>query len=171
MHGNIDLKTSRCGFVICKEHQFLGVSPDAVVHDPSCKDSFGLAEVKCPYSSSHLTPVEACKAGNFFCELEMNSDGQERLRSKRGHPYYAQVQGQMAITGRKWCNFIIYTEKGINIEHIDFDQDFWDKDLLPKLVEFFDNYFAPESSCPVHVLGMNVQNLSNLLILPLIIID
>ena len=68
----------------------------------------------------------------------MNCDGQERLRLKCGHPYYAQVQGEMDITGRKWCDFIIYTEKGINVEHIDFDQDFWDKDLLPKLVEFFD---------------------------------
>jgi len=30
--------------------------------------------------------------------------------------YYAQVQGQIGVTGAKWCDFITYTSKGIYIE-------------------------------------------------------
>ncbi|CAH3023650.1 unnamed protein product [Porites evermanni] len=34
---------------------------------------------------------------------------------KPNHPYYAQVQGQMGVSGAKWCDFIDYTRKGIYI--------------------------------------------------------
>ena len=53
---------SKSGFVMSKDYPFLGASPDAVVHDPSSDIEFGLAEVKCPYSHRHLTPVEAATA-------------------------------------------------------------------------------------------------------------
>lgn len=43
--GHHGLYYCKSGFVISKEHPYLGASPDAVVHY-----QFGLAEVKCPYS-------------------------------------------------------------------------------------------------------------------------
>lgn len=70
LHGHIDLKSSRCGLVICKEHQFLGASPDAVVHDPSCKDSFGLAKVKSPYSFLILLQLKLVKQEIFSVNLK-----------------------------------------------------------------------------------------------------
>ena len=45
-----------CSFVISKEYPILGVSPDARVVDPGCKDHFGPAGVKCPYTKSHVSP-------------------------------------------------------------------------------------------------------------------
>ena len=39
------------GFVISEKYPFLGVSPEAVVHDPTNANPFGLTEIKCP---SHL---------------------------------------------------------------------------------------------------------------------
>jgi putative phage-type endonuclease len=58
-----------------------GASPDGLVnHD-------GLLEIKCPTILTHL----------------------ETLKTKRvPKQYVAQVQGQMWITGRDWCDFVSY---------------------------------------------------------------
>ena len=72
-------------------------------------DPFGLAEIKCPFSVYNLTPAEACLKPNFFCTLKVNG-ATLQLELKRNHPY-AQVQGQVGITQRKWCDFIVYRER------------------------------------------------------------
>ena len=81
---------------------------------------------------------------------------------KKSHIYYAQVQGQMGIGERLWCDFVIYTCKGITIERINFDPHFWNDELLPKLISFYDNCVAPEIVSPVHVLGLPVRDLRKL---------
>ena len=121
-----------------------------VVHDPTEANPFGLAEIKCPHSHRNETPLQAAESRDFCCSIEVNSDGTSTLKLKRSHPYFCQVQGQMAITERTWCDFVIYTEKGVNIERIKYDAEFWNKDLLPKLTAFY-NCLAPEIVCPVHV--------------------
>ena len=65
----------------------------------------------------------------------------------------------MAITERAWCDFVVYTEKGVSVQRIPFDAAFWSNDLLPKLLSFFDNCLAPEIVSPIHVLGLPVRNL------------
>jgi len=65
----------------------------------------------------------------------------------------------MAITKQKWCDFVIFTNKGISVQTIDIDPKFWVNELLPKLISFFDNCFAPAIVCPVHLLGMKAHNL------------
>ena len=47
------------------------------------------------------------------------------LALKVTHECYYQVQGQMALTGAKWCDFIIYTKKGVSVQTIRFDEPFW----------------------------------------------
>ena len=155
--GHKDLYACPSGFVISDKHPFLGASPDAAVYDPSMPDPFGLAEVKCPFSVCKLTPTEACSKPNFFCTLKMNG-ATPQLELKENHPYYAQVQGQMGVTQRRWCDFIVYTEKGLSIQRIYFDETFWG-DLLKKLEDFYDNCLAPEIVSPVHVLGLKVRDL------------
>ena len=81
-----------------------------------------------------------------------------QLELKENHPYYAQVQGQMGVTQRRWCDFIVYTEKGLSIQRIYFDETFWG-DLLKKLEDFYDNCLAPEIVSPIHVLGLKVRDL------------
>lgn len=154
-NGHDGLYACSSGFVISEDHPFLGASPDAAVHDPTEADQFGVVEIKCPYSCRQVTPAEACLYPKFCCALD--AKGIPTLR--REHIYYAQIQGQMGVTKRKWCDFVIYTEKGINIERIKFDCDFWEKDLVPKLTKFFDNCLGPEIVSPVHVLGLKVRDL------------
>lgn len=55
---------------------------------------------------------------------------------------------------------------GINVQHIPFDRNYWEKVLLPKLVEFYDNYFGPEIVSLVNrlLIGNHITNFANPLI-------
>ena len=101
--------------------------------------------------------MEACTQHNFFCTLQ-NDDGTPQLALRPLHPYYSQVQGQMAVGDRPWCDFVVYTTKGISVQRINFD-NFWEARLLPKLIDFYDNCLAPEIVSLVHVLGLPVRKL------------
>ena len=124
------VKVLKSGLFISPKIPILGCSPDAKVIDLSCTDRFGLGEVKCPSSKFHVTPLEACEDPTFFME------------NKNGKLYYDQVQGLMGLSGAKWCDFIVYTSKGMSVERIKFDQDHWDT-LSGKLCEYYFKYFLP----------------------------
>lgn len=92
-------------------------------------------EVKCPFSKFHVTPLDACADESFFAK---NVNGQPRL--KRGHQYYFQIQGQLAVTGASWCDFVIYSSKGMSIERVSFDPQFWNT-LNEGLKNYYFNHF------------------------------
>ena len=119
-HRRTPVKVLPCGLVVSKGCLILGATPDARVVDFGCSDYFGIADVKCPYTKYHVTPLDACTDPKYF--MEKTSDTE--CKSKEDHPYYAQVQGQMAVTGAKWCDFIVYTRKGIYVKRIPFDPVF-----------------------------------------------
>jgi len=56
--------------------------------------------------------------------------------------YYDPFQGLMGLSGAKWCDFIVYTSKGMSVERIKFDQDHWDT-LSGNLCEYYFKYFLP----------------------------
>ena len=158
--GHDGLSAFPSGFIISESYPFLGATPDGSVYDPSCREQpYGFLEVKCPYSKRNVTPEDACASPDFCCAIDTNAQGENKVRLKRNHIYYAQVQGQMGIGERPWCDFVIYTSKGVSIERINFDQHFWKCELLPKLISFYDNCVAPEIVSPVHVLGLPVRDL------------
>ena len=78
---------------------------------------------------------------------------------KLTHPYYARIQGQMAVGGRNWCDFVIYTTQGISVERIYFDCSYWQTKLLPKLEELWHKCVAPEIVQPVHHLGLPLRDM------------
>lgn len=55
--------------------------------------------------------------------------------------YYAQVQGQIGVTGAKWCDFITYTSKGIYIEWIAFNPACWENLKTELLRYYFEHFF------------------------------
>lgn len=73
------VNVQQVGFVEADE--FLGCSPDGMIGED------GLIEIKCPDSDTHLTYIE-----------------EDRIPPE----YVTQVQGQLWITGRKWCDFMSY---------------------------------------------------------------
>ena len=65
------------------------------------------------------------------------------MKLKRRHAYYYQIQGQLALTGRAWCDFFVWTLKANSIERIWFDQAFWDE-MVKKLNSFYLRAVIPE---------------------------
>lgn len=142
----------RSGLVISLSNGCLACSPDGWVEDSNAMDSEGVVEFKCPYASRDVTPVEACSKKGFYCEID---NGQLKLSHK--HNYYYQVQGVLAITKRSWCDFVVWTPKGISIERILNDSSFWIGTMLPKLLVFYDNALLPELAAPEHPNGRPIR--------------
>ncbi|NBT61387.1 MAG: exonuclease [Planctomycetia bacterium] len=68
------------GFIDHPTIAMFGCSPDGLVHD-------GMIEIKCPNSATHI---------------EYLTD------NKAPAKYINQMQCQMAVTGRKWCDFVSF---------------------------------------------------------------
>ncbi|XP_033097192.1 uncharacterized protein LOC117101339 [Anneissia japonica] len=124
-----------CGFVINKEFTFLGATPDVIV----CSNSkCGLLEIKCPYSARNMSISQACADITGFY-LKHSENG---IALDRRHNYYAQVQGQLMITGCNFCEFVVYTQKDLYIERITPDIQFM-AIMLEKLADFYQFYGVP----------------------------
>ena len=132
---SIPVEVFKSGLVVYKNEPVLACSPDGKVLDAGCSKPFGLLEVKCPETKFLVTPLDACSDASFCCE---NIDGNCKL--KVTHPYYAQLQGQMGITGAEWCDFVIFTKKGISIERVLFDPLYW-QELERKLLYYYYEHF------------------------------
>lgn len=79
--SRLETFVDKTGFWLHPEIKWLGVSPDRLV------DSDGLIEVKCPNTTTHL---------NYWLENKIPTD------------YYKQIQCQLWVTGRQWCDFVSY---------------------------------------------------------------
>lgn len=53
--------------------------------------------------------MDAFKHSYFCYKLATQPDETSTVELKHTHPYYAQIQGQLAVTERKWCDFVIFT--------------------------------------------------------------
>ena len=111
----------KCGLVISKDIPIFAATTDGKVIGFGCSQPFGKLEVKCPSKKSSVTPLDACADPKFFCERVG-----DQCCLKTNHEYYAQVQGQMVITGAAWCDFAVYTLKGMSMQRTKFDQQCWD---------------------------------------------
>lgn len=69
-------------FIVHPAYDFIGISPDG------CVDADGLAEIKCP--SNMAKHLDALRKGAHATE------------------YKWQVQGQLFVTGRAWCDVVSY---------------------------------------------------------------
>ena len=114
----------------------LGASPDGKVFDPSTDSKYGLLEIKCPFSKRGETLDQPAADPNFYLE---KLGGKFYLKKEHTCGYYAQVQGQLALTGLKWCDFCIYLSDSneMCVDRIFFDTYYWENKLLPKLSQFY----------------------------------
>lgn len=129
--GKDNIIVGPSGFLVSETHPFLGATPDGTIYDSSNKNQpFGFLEVKCPYSHRNRTPIEAASTPGFCCSIELHESGDTNtqvLKLRQNHIYYAQIQGQMAVGGRTWCDFVIFTTKAISVERITFDNNYTGK--------------------------------------------
>lgn len=112
----------------------------------SCsKCGVGILEIKCSYGKGtdkwrNKEPEECSSNKNFFAELSDTG----KLLLKRTHNYYYQVIGQLAALEIKWADFTIWTKKGLSIERIDFDAQFWETNFFLKLKYFYSHFLTAE---------------------------
>lgn len=131
------VKVKDCGLFVDKEKAWLAASPDGIVQEADTGKELGLLEVKCPYKHRNKSVTEACKDKTFCLEKEGSS-----YSLKKEHPYYAQVQCQMRVTGLKKADFVVHTNKETAIAPVDFDPVFWEQ-TVPKLEKFYTDAVVP----------------------------
>ena len=74
-------------------------------------------------------------------KIILGIDPQDRLLFIKNHPYFYQVQGELAIAGRKFCDLLIYTFKDICRISIERD-DLFITQMFAKLDLFYENYLS-----------------------------
>ena len=111
-HQHEQFECCPMGLVVNTEHPHLGVSLDGGVSCSCCGP--GLLETKCPYKHRDCHPLEIVDP-SFYLH---NVDGVAEL--KRTHDCFIQIQGQMAICRRDYCDFVCWTPKGIYVEKVAF---------------------------------------------------
>lgn len=125
--GSLQLK--KCGLFICQSHPHIGASPDRI------HSELTVLEVKCPYTARNF-PI------NEMTVPYLERDETNELRFKKNHPYYYQVQGQLLVTGRLYCDFIVFTFVDLLEISIGRDEALI-SDMLVKLTNFYDKYLQP----------------------------
>lgn len=99
-----------------------GASPDGFVIDIETGE-LGTLEIKCLRSANHLYKV-------------MDAD-------KVPEEYIPQIQMQMWLTGRDWCDFVAYDSRvgdglHIMIKRVEYDEFYVDNVLVPSIERFLD---------------------------------
>lgn len=122
------------GLVVHKDKSFISASPDLLVHCKCCGE--GLCEVKCPESIKDQRPSPANVP--YLISLE---DGKVSLKKK--HPYYYQIQGQMGILERKYCEFFVFTHHGHICVRETFDLEKFNE-IMEDMTWFWENYIVDE---------------------------
>lgn len=114
-----EVKTGRfvdqIAFCEHKTIDMFGCSPDGLVGDD------GLIEIKCPNTATHIDYVMA-----------------DKVPTK----YIPQIQCQLAVTGRKWCDFVSFDPRlpdglQILIVRLERDDEYIEK-LEARVVKFLD---------------------------------
>lgn len=128
----------KSGLVVPINHPFLGASPDGQTYC-SCH-GHGLLEIKCPYKYRCLSPDhEQALRDPHYC---LGSD----LALKKNHRYYTQVQHQLLVTQKEWCDFAVWTQEGMTIQRVVQDKSFCEE-LLHTMNKFLNDYLLPELLC------------------------
>lgn len=163
-------KAENCGIFIDLAKPYLAASPDMLVNCECC--GHGTLEVKCPLQR----PCVKCNPS--ICECPENCLKYMHVKNgclclKPNHAYYAQIQGQMFISNRTYCDFFIYEKHATFMQRILKDELFWSK-LVPSLDFFFINYIVPklitkscELECEVEPMEVDVVPEGNVYFCPI----
>lgn len=136
---------SKSGFFVSQDIH-LGASPDGLV---SCKcHQPGLVEIKCAVKHWNKDP----KSREVMEALPYLVKSEKSYVMNTNHKYYSQVQFQMGVTGRKWCDFVVFTALCVMddvppfVLRVDFDEvafkrvatactEFWFQHMIPEMLE------------------------------------
>lgn len=134
-----DVEFHQAGLLISQEYVFLGATPDLLVKCSCCGE--GTVEVKCPWT---VRDGQLCDLLREKSSCVSECEGS--LRLKKSHRYYYQIQVQLFVWKREYCDFVLWTCTEIHVERVKADKEF----LLPLLHAaegFFKTVLLPELVC------------------------
>ena len=135
------ISISRKGLIVLPDKPYLQCSPDAIMNC-NCHGK-RLIEVKCPYKARNCTIREAVSR-KYINYLQQNANTKKYELKPGSDGYFAQVQMALAITGLSECVFIVWSKEELLETIVEFDSDYWSKDLEPQLDMFFHRFIVPE---------------------------
>ena len=127
-------------------YPYLGATPDGLVKYQCCGD--GLIEIKCPYSVKDDHPNALQSKHQTF----LNAQG---LVSS--HKYYTQIQGQLFVTEKLYCDFVVWTPKVRITQRIYPNVNFVEK-LSWKLTNFYIDHMLPDISAYESTSSAGIEN-------------
>ena len=133
-----DVSVRETGIVVQPHFFWLAASPDGLVADKT-GDAIGLLEIKCPKSKKNSSPEELINDDKFYVSLV---DGKPELKNDHPNGCYSQIQMAMGLSGAPFCDFIVYTFKGLIIARTLFDNEYF-INLIQKLNTFYRKYMLP----------------------------
>ena len=86
-------------------------------------------QAKCPATASTLTILQACQDPKFCLKYD---DVTQTFSLKENHQYYSQVQHQLLVSRRRYCDFFVWTTVDFVVIRILRNETFI-SDMLPKL--------------------------------------
>ena len=92
-----------------------------------------VVEVKCPYTGRY----DKIKAGENCIFLT------DDYQLRKTHKHYDQIQGQLSLTNRTHCYFVIHTFVDLKVIDVSIDLEYCESLMIPKLNEFYYKYFLP----------------------------
>jgi len=147
--ANLKKEIKTCGLFIDSENPYLGAFPDGLI------DEDGLVEIKCLLSAEDLTAEEAIKT---LPRLRAIFDRNNKNKLNRNHKYFYQIQGQLNITKRDYCIFVLWTPKSLKTVYVHRDKEFWQNRMLPLLKRFYYECMLPEIVDSRHNRHMPIRN-------------
>lgn len=122
-------KVREVGLAVPKWDNRIGTSLDGIIEGTD-----GIIEIKCP--AALYAPIKKY--------LDAINKGWLPPSGYHQHIYdshYDQIQGAMAITGKKWCDYIVFAaDEQIFVERIFFDPAYWKNYLYPGICEFLTSH-------------------------------
>ena len=88
-------------------------------------------EIKCTFTHQHKYTKDIAREGNYNVHL-LNGE----VKLNQNCSWYAQIQTQLFVTSKTWCDFVLFTHKDIAVDRIYFNQEYFEK-CLSKATEFF----------------------------------
>jgi len=127
-----NFSTTECGLFVDCTFPIFAATPDGM-RTCACHGD-GLVEIKCSFKHKDSNIHEICDP-SFYLD--------ENMELKKSHRYYTQVQFQMYVCGKQFCDFVVFTNKDVLTTTVYYDADFVNQ-MVGKCVKFALEDLVPE---------------------------
>jgi hypothetical protein len=107
----------------------IAASPDGHAKCLCCGE--GLLEIKCTYTYQHKYTKDIARENNYYVHLV-----NDEVKLKENSPWNTQIQTQLFVTGKSWCDFVLFTQKDLATDRIYFNEEHFDV-CLEKVKDFY----------------------------------